>query len=243
MKKVVFPAPLVLNGVRLPWREKAVHLGHTLHQDLTLDADAKEKRAQFIAKSVEVRSQFAFAAPKQILKAVQILASDAYGSMLWRLDSPAACSFFNAHTSCVKRVYRLPLNTFTYLVEGHLGEGTLPLRVQVLSRLPKFYRRLVESPSEEVRLLAGLATRDSRSVLAGNLAYVSELAGLNCKVEGAAAVRSALPLQTVPECESWRVGLLDILLKTRADLERLQSDTKRVTAMISSICKYLSFCL
>ena len=89
-RRVVYPAPLVLNGVRLPWREKAVHLGHTLHQDLGMDADVKEKRARFIARSVEVRSQFAFAAPPQILKAVQILACDAYGSMLWRLDSAAA---------------------------------------------------------------------------------------------------------------------------------------------------------
>ena len=39
-----------------------MHLGHTLHQDLTMEADVKEKRARFIAKSVEVRSQFAFAA-------------------------------------------------------------------------------------------------------------------------------------------------------------------------------------
>ena len=121
-------------------------------------------------------------------------------------------------------------------MEGHLGEGTLPLRVQVLSRFPKFYRRLVESPSKEVRLLAGLATRDARSVLACNLAHVSGLAGLNCSVESAAAVRNALPIKTVPECESWRVGLLDGLLRARADLEKQQSDTKRVTALISSLC-------
>ena len=235
-RKVVFPAPLVLNGVRLPWKEKAVHLGHTLHQDLTSDSDVKEKRARFIAKSVEVRSQFAFAAPPQILKAVQILACDAYGSMLWRLDSAAVTSFFNAHTSCIKRVYRLPLNTFTYLVEGHLGESTLPLRVQVLSRFPKFYRRLVESPSKEVKLIAKLATRDARSVLSCNLAFVSELAGLDCTVESAAVVRNALPVKTVPECEKWRIGLLDLLLRTRADLERQQSDTKRVIALISSLC-------
>ena len=44
-RRVVFPAPLVLNGVRLPWREKAVHLGHTLHQDLSMDSDAKENWA------------------------------------------------------------------------------------------------------------------------------------------------------------------------------------------------------
>ena len=71
-RQVVYPAPLVLNGVKLPWRESAVHLGHLLHQDLTWAADAKEKRGKFISRSVEVRSQFAFAAPLQILKAVRI---------------------------------------------------------------------------------------------------------------------------------------------------------------------------
>ena len=156
--------------------------------------------------------------------------------MLWRLDSPAASSFFSAHTSCVKRVYRLPLNTFTYLVEGHLGERTVPLRVQVLCRVPKFYRGLLGSPSKEVQLLAELATNDARTVLACNVAFVSKLSGLNCKVESAVSVRCALPIKTVPERESWRLGLLDILLRRRADLERQQSDTKRVISLISSLC-------
>ena len=93
-----------------------------------------------------------------------------------------------------------------------------------------------ESHSKEVKLLAKLATRDARSVLSCNLAFVSELAGLDCRVESAAAVKNALPVKTVPECEKWRVGLLDVLLRTRADLERQQSDTKRVIALISSLC-------
>ena len=84
--------------------------------------------------------------------------------------------------------------------------------------------------------MAGLATKDARSALASNLAYVSELSCLDCKVESAAAVRCSLPIKTVPECENWRVGLLDILLRTRSDLERQQSETKRVIALISSLC-------
>ena len=84
--------------------------------------------------------------------------------------------------------------------------------------------------------MAGLATKDARSALSCNLAYVSGLSGLECKVESAAAVRSALPLKAVPECENWRVGLLDTLLRTRADLERQQSDCKRVIALIFSLC-------
>ena len=135
-RQVVYPAPLTLNGVKLPWRESAVHLGHVLHQNLTWDTDAKDKRARFISRSLEVRSQFAFAAPLQILKAVRVFTCDAYGSVLWRLNSPASSAFYKAYTSCIRRIYRLPISTFTYLVEGHLSAGISPLRNMVLGWFP-----------------------------------------------------------------------------------------------------------
>ena len=84
-QKVVYSAPLKLNRVELPWKESAVHLGHTPHQDLTFKADAKVRRASFIASSVEVRTEFTFAAPEQILTALRILCCSAYGSILRRL--------------------------------------------------------------------------------------------------------------------------------------------------------------
>ena len=93
-----------------------------------------------------------------------------------------------------------------------------------------------QSQTRKVKLLTELATNDARTVLACNVAFVSRLSGLNCKVESAVSVRCALPIKTVPERESWRLGLLDILLRRRADLERQQSDTKRVIALISSLC-------
>ena len=80
-------------GVVLPWVRSAVHLGHTLHQGLTMSADAGVRRARFISSSDEVRSHFSFATPVQILRAVKVLSCDAYGLVLWRLDSEAATSF------------------------------------------------------------------------------------------------------------------------------------------------------
>ena len=119
-KRVLYPAPLVLSGVTLPWRESAVHLGHKLHQDLSFSSDAAVRRATFISRSVNIRNQFAFSNPAQILTAVKILCCDAYGAVLWKLDTPYAASFFKSCSSSVRRIHRLPLNTFTYLVEGHL---------------------------------------------------------------------------------------------------------------------------
>ena len=84
--------------------------------------------------------------------------------------------------------------------------------------------------------MAEIAAKDARTVLAGNLAFVSNLSRLDMEVATSRMVRDALPVAEVPESESWRLGLLDILLRNRADLEREGSDTKSVCAMISSLC-------
>ena len=235
-KRVVYPAPLVLNGVTLPWREQAVHLGHTLHQDLTFTADSGVKRATFISRSVEVRSQFAFATPADILKAVKILCCDAYGSVLWKLNSDSSSSFYKAYSSCVRRVYRLPLNTFTYLVEGHLSQGLPPLRNLVLGRYAAFFQRMAWGPSREVAMMAELTRKDARTTTSANLRYISDLTSLDCATGDWRKVRAALPVKKVPDKEVWRLGLLDSLLKERGKLEKEGKETKRVVAMLSSLC-------
>ena len=77
---VQYPAQVQLDGKSLPWVQHALHLGHTLHQTVSMDKDCHGARAAFIAKSVDAREQFAFAKPQQVMKMVQILCCDAYGS-------------------------------------------------------------------------------------------------------------------------------------------------------------------
>ena len=100
------------------------------------------------------------------------------------------------------------MNTYTYLVEGHLSSGLAPMRNQVLGRYPKFYQGLLYSPSSEVQAMARLVAEDGRTVTAANLSYLSCLTGLDPVEAGTVAVKAALPVQHVPEGESWRLGLL-----------------------------------
>ena len=211
-------------------------LGHTLHQDLTFKADAGVRRAAFIASSVEVRNEFAFAAPTQVLKAVRILCCSAYGAVLWRLSSFEASSFFKAYSSCVRRIWQLPLDTYTYLVEGHLSDGVPPLRNMVLSRYSTFYQNMLRSPCSEVTVLAELISKDARSTTAGNLAHVSAITGLNCSTAGKIEIKAALPITQVPDDQKWRLGLLDSLLRERSTLLSEGQDAKCVISMISSLC-------
>ena len=230
------PAPVKLYGKELPWVESALHLGHTLHQSLSMAQDTRVRRAVFISRSVEVRDQLGFAVPESKLKAVQVMCCDAYGSSLWRLDSPASTSFFKAWSSCVRRVFRLPVNTFTYLVEGHLAKEFVPLRNMVLGRYPGFYRRLLDSPSKEVRMMAELAAGHAQTVTAGNLSHLRHLTGLDPVYDSLQHLKQMLPRKEVPEKEEWRLGLLDQLLILRGQQQGEGGDAKRVTALLSSLC-------
>ena len=79
-KKLVKPAPLSLYGRELPFVRNATHLGNELCEDGTMDMDNKEKTAAFITRSLEVREQFSFAHPMEVLWAVQVYCCVHFGS-------------------------------------------------------------------------------------------------------------------------------------------------------------------
>ena len=85
--KVKYPEKVQLDGEDLPWVESAVHLGHILHQQTSMDKDCQRARGKFISKSVEIREQLGCAKPEIIMQAVQIFCTDAYGGMLWWIVS------------------------------------------------------------------------------------------------------------------------------------------------------------
>ena len=78
--------------------------------------------------------------------------------------------------------------------------------------------------------------RGRRTVTAGNIRHLNTLTKLDCATECNAAVKRALPVKEVPEHEAWRTGLLDILLRQRSELEKEGSDSRRVNAMLASLC-------
>ena len=169
---VKYPDPVQLDGKDLPWVESADHLGHVLHQRTCMEKDCRRTRGKFISKTLEIREQLSFAKPQQIVQAIQVLSTDAYGSMLWDLDSDQAEQYFKCWNTCIKLSYGIPRNTFTYLVEGYFAAGLVTLRQQVISRYPGFFRNLLSSPSKEVRLLSRPVASDPRSTTFTNLRYV-----------------------------------------------------------------------
>ena len=200
-----------------------------------MDQDVKESRAKFIDRSVEIRGLLHYALPEHVLKMVQIMCCDAYGSVLWSLKSAAVESFFKSWSSCVRRVFRLPLNTFTYLVEGHLAANFTPLRNLVIGRFAGFYQRLFDSPSSEVRFMAEIARLDCGSVSSSNLEHVRDITGLDVLTSPKMEIKRILPVKLVPEEEQWRLGLLDSLLARRDRDDVSTEESVKLCAMIASL--------
>ena len=196
-----------------------------------MEKDSQRARGKFISKTNEIREELCFAHPEQIMQAVQLLCTDAYGSMLWKLSSTGAESFFKSLNRCVKLVHGIPRNTFIYLVEGYFASSQSSLRNQILSRY------FLLSPSKEVRFLAKVVSIDPRSSTCLNLRYLSQMTELT-KPEfmSSARIRMALPVKIVPDSEKWRLGLLASLKKLKAEKYHKVEDYQHICAMMDSLC-------
>ena len=125
----------------------------------------------------------------------------------------------------------MPRSTFTYLVEGHLAVEHTSLRNQILSRYPAFYRKLLQSPSKEVRVLARMVSADPRSSTCTNLRYLQNMTGLAApEFYSSSRIKMELPNKKIPEAEKWRLGLLDNLLKRKKERLMKVEDSNAICA-------------
>ena len=137
----------------------------------------------------------------------------------------------------MRTAFNVPRNTFTYLVEGYFGSGLSSLRNQVISRYSKFYQKLANSSSKEVRILIQVVKHDPRSTTCRNLRLLRKLSGFSqAEYYSTYRIKAALPIKEVPKKECWRLGLLTNLLLLRSERFNSCLDAQRIDAMIVSLC-------
>ena len=145
--------------------------------------------------------------------------------------------FKKSWNTCVKLIYRVLRNIFTYLVESYLAEGRTNFRNQIYAWYAGFYRGLLRSQSREVRGVAKIVANDPRSSTSRNLKLIASKSGLDQPQRYANfRVKTALKPKPVPENEQWRLGLLGCLFKLRAEKLFKCEDSSTVCAMIDSLC-------
>ena len=134
-----------------------------------MDIDFSEKRATFIDGSLKVRDMFSFAHPKEIITAIEKYCTSFHSSNLWDLSSGAVQSIISAWHVNAKLSWNMNRDCRTYFVDHLLAPHCPPLMATLLSKYHGFFLSLLESPSDEVQIIARLAARDLRSHLGSNL--------------------------------------------------------------------------
>ena len=210
------PAPVQLDGKDLPWVPSLEHLGHTLHESMSMETDCKRARSSFMRRADDIRHELHFCYPEQRVQGVQLYTTDAYGAMLYSLNSDYADTLYKAWNIEMRRCWNLDYATRTFLVEGYFCNNHISLKNQIISRYPGFVRKLLNSFSNEVKFLAKLVLNDQRSNTCRNLTYISSITNIN-EVHQMSKwrVKEALPRQRCKPEDMWRVSLLSKFLEIR----------------------------
>ena len=141
---------------------------------------------------------------------------DLYGSNIWSLDSDYASKFYKQWNVMARIVFGVRYDTHVGVVEGFLCNDITSFKNQVLSRYPKFIRKLLESTSKEVRFLSRIVISDQRSNTCRNISFISDLTKLNDVIMMAGwRVRDALKQRC--NLEPWRKNLLTTFMQIKHD--------------------------
>ena len=170
MKKERHLEPLKLCGNSLPWVKTCKHLGFNLSNENVYKLRSKDtliKRQNFISRNNEIIQEFQFAHPDVRFKMNIIYNSHFSGSPLWDLFSPEMETFFRSWNISVRRMYDLPQNTHTSLIEPI--SQYKHMKTILASRLISFVTSIEKSPKTCVRKLFKVVKYTCLSVIGRNL--------------------------------------------------------------------------
>ena len=117
-----------------------------------------------------------------------------------------------------------------------MTKGFWTVKQQLVGRYVNFVKKLLNSKSPEVSIVANMAARCARANTGRNLLNIERETFLDPWTSKSWEVREAVRRAEVPSSEGWRVQYLGKLLKARMELDTRCEDIEGVTSLIDSLC-------
>jgi hypothetical protein len=207
-------APIFLNGDKLPWVDRVVHVGNTLFSNGKMEQDLKEKRGIYIERCMELNQEF-MACPNQVkLKMHRLYNSHFTGSSLWDFSSVYFNMLCNSWNVNIRIMLDLPRDTHCYLVE-ELDDGP-HVRNMIYCRYIKFLNTIFNGKRIGMKHLLNLVCRSVYSPTGLNISHISTETGL--KIIPGRTRKYELKNHRVydtPDDQKWRLSLIKGLLDVR----------------------------
>ena len=230
-----------LNDHDLPWVERAVHIGNTLHSCGLMDQDLREKRAIFIDRCMDLNQEFYLYPPEIKLKMCKIYNSHFTGSPLWNFSSPYFSQLCKSWNVNARIMFDIPRESHCWIVE-ELSE--CHARQMIFSRYVNFIRSLANNKRPSIRALFKTVSKSVRSVTGSNIRRIL----LETNVPIIPGVSRSIILRnhkvyTTPSQDHWKIPLLKSLLDLRNSQWEVVFDdeehtlcTTEIQLMIEDIC-------
>ena len=171
-KKRRTPPELTLNGQTLKWDKQAKHLGNVISSDLDEHQDVRHKRSDLVGRVNTVSGNLYELSNDIIMKMFSSQCCHYYGTQTWQFSTSTVGHFGTMWNRCVRRLLNLPNRTHCRFLP-HLANIRSPVD-QICGSFLRLVSTMENSDNDSIKYLADIGTKDARSIIGGNLNFISE---------------------------------------------------------------------
>ena len=233
------PAPLMLNGDKLPWIESAKYLGNTVTNVLDgYSRDCRQKRAMYIEKNCELNQEFFYAHPEVKCRINRVYNSSFSGSVLWDFTSDIFSQIVNSWSVSARHMWGLPYAAHKYLIEPLSGQHAFTM---LISRYVKFLQSARKSTKIAVQYLLEKVVRNLNTITGKNVRFVlDKTGGQDIFKVNPLNIKKNLKFNTISEENAWRVNLVKELTNVKQNILSLdENENSLTTEELEEIIEYV----
>ena len=160
---------VIFCGVDVPRVSEGLHLGNLLGTQARVNS-VKSAACDLHRRTNVLLTRFAFCTPEVRYKLFKAHCVIAHGSQLWDFDSSTVNDYFTAWKISVRRVWKLPNTTRSYILHGICRDHDI--ESQLISRSIKFIRSAVKSSNSLYRFCGLIALRGSGSAVSNTISRI-----------------------------------------------------------------------
>ena len=185
--------------------------------------DAKQKRAGYIERNVELMQEFNFAHPDVKCKINRIYNSSFPGSVLYNLSSDSVRHMVSSWSVSVKQMWGLPYQAHRYLVRELGGQHAEEM---LMIRYVKFVQSIRKSPKLAVQFMLEKTHKNVNTVTGSNFRYIHDKIGHDCEIFDVkpSFVKENAKFSEMREDDRWRVNLIKEIVNINQNVLDLNHD-------------------
>ena len=156
----------------LKWEDKVKHLGNYIMYNLSEASEINVKKGDLVGRVNVAIVNLSGMSDEVLMQVFNSKCCHYYGSAAWNLTDKHVSQFYAMYNKCVRRLLQLPYKTHTRYLTAFTQRKCI--QDQIADRFIKLYVSMLQNVSPSVNFLVNFCIRNSESLIARNVSYLSE---------------------------------------------------------------------